>query len=216
MPLWLPRTAAAYAGVLSMLLILLLSGCALQSTKTTVSYSDLMKRAASQALVGDREAAIAAYQRAARANPVKAQPWIELAQLYFRGDDYGHAIVAAREGLMRKPSSWRADSILTISGLRVAFDALVRLHNKVGINGTVREEARRLVELLRTTLGEQALVIGDDNAQSSISAAASEPAPHPVATQRIQKAATDRGQQSSARVSGSGNPFTVLKELSSN
>lgn len=198
-----------------------------------------MGRAETNALVGDREGAIETYKKAAQVNPVKAKPWIKMSQLYFAGDDYGHAIIAANEGLKRKPSSWRVDSILAISGLRVAFDALGRLRSKVGVSGSVREEARRLVQLLRGMVGEQQLVKGGDDAEdASIQSAAEQamsahmpeferapepapqvsPEPSPEPVQKAVDAATDAvsEDQGAAAPNTSGNPFSVLKQLSGN
>lgn len=221
---------------ISLSLILALSGCGgAPPLESGPSYTTLMGRAETNALVGDREAAIDAYRHAAKINPVAAKPWIEMAKLYFRGDDYGHAIVAAREALKRKPSSWRVDSILTISGLRVAFDALSRLRKQVGVKGTVREEAERLVRLLRNLLGQHSLVTGDDSAftqtyseplQSSTTSStldsgsdyeyesdADTTQTSTVITGSSVDNTVDQVQQSTK--GQSDNPFSVLKELGS-
>lgn len=150
--------------VLSVLLIFVLSGCAARTSgNMPLSYADVMSHARTSTLMGNREAAIAGYKRATELNPVNAEPWIKLSQLYLKGGDYGHAIVTAHEGLKRQPSNWRADSVMTISGLRVAFRSLKRLHSKVSANkklgagSSVREEAKHLAKLLRSFLGEPVL-----------------------------------------------------------
>lgn len=157
---WAVKAARASLFGLLVISVMTLAGCATWSGQDKVSYNVLMNRAQSKELVGDREGAVKAYKRAAKENPVKGQPWVELAQLYFAGGDYARAIVAAMEGQKRSLNSWRADSVLTISGLRVALKSLKHLRNEVGVRGPVREEAQRLVQLMQTALGVDTLVPG--------------------------------------------------------
>lgn len=140
--------------------ILGMSGCASMFHKTPPppTYEQLMSAAESKVAQKDVEAALAGFQEAAAADPSRAEPWEHCAQLQFDSGDYGRAIVAAKEALKRDPESWLADSVLTVSGLRVAVESLSRLHDKADITGEVRTEAELLAQGLRSTLGEDILV----------------------------------------------------------
>jgi Flp pilus assembly CpaE family ATPase len=60
--------------------------------------------------------------------------------------------------LQRNPSDTNAESILTIAGLRVAVQALGRLHDENNQQGPAHVEAEKLAAKMRETLGQDVLV----------------------------------------------------------
>jgi len=146
--------------VLAMLCCLGLSACATapKASPPAPSYADFMSAGEILARDGQIDDAIMRFSDAAAAEPTNAAPWERTAQLRFDAGDYGRAIVAAQEALDRDPHSWLADSVLTVSGLRVAVGSLERLRDAAATSTSARSEAETLVASLRTTLGESNLI----------------------------------------------------------
>ena len=122
-----------------------------------------------------------------------------MAQIRFDASQYGEAISHAQESLARDPNDTLAYSILAVSGLRVASKALADLTRKNNLQGSVRSEAQDLAKLLRTSLGEEALVPGargkgKEAAPKRVGATAPAPASAPRAS-----------------ASASSDPFGALK-----
>ena len=72
-----------------------------------------------------------------------------------------------RRRSQRDPDDTLAHSIAAVSGLRVASKALADLTRKNNLSGTIRSEAQDLAKLLRTSLGEEALVPGSRTARTA-------------------------------------------------
>lgn len=113
------------------------------------NYDQLMNSAEAEVSAGRVETALSNFNEAAKADPVRKEPWVRSAQLQFDAGNYGRAIVAAEEVLKRDPADLVADSVLTVSGLRVASESLKRLQ---GGGAIASETARREAEQLRATM----------------------------------------------------------------
>ena len=103
------------------------------------------------------EKAYAMMKAASQSHPVDKRPWLKMAQIRFNAGVYGEAISNAHEALERDPDDALANSIVAVSGLRVASEALADLTRQNNLNGDVKSEAQDLAKLLRTTLGEPVL-----------------------------------------------------------
>ncbi|MBZ8142860.1 hypothetical protein CLD22_23565, partial [Rubrivivax gelatinosus] len=139
----------------------LLAACATGGHEATATrpLDELLKQAEQARAQGEPERARLQWQQASRAYPADKQPWLHLAQDYFRSGEHGNAIVAAQEAMQRDPQDRVAQGILAVSGLRVSTVALVRLREHAeGLPGDTRSEAATLTRLLRDTLGEPVLV----------------------------------------------------------
>jgi len=144
------------------------------SKKAGNDYASLLRNAESQLSAGHVEQALAGFNAASQADPTRKEPWLRSAQLQFDAGNYGRAIVAAEEVLKRDPSDKIADSVLTVSGLRVASKSLARLQGNGALSSsTAQKEARDLVTTLRNTMGND-FVAGDE-------AKPARPAPRPAA-----------------------------------
>lgn len=117
--------------------------------KRPAGYEQLMEAAEAEINAGRIEAGLAGFNSAAMADPTRKEPWVRSAQLQFDAGNYGRAIVAAEEVLKRDPVDLVADSVLTVSGLRVAAESLKRLQ---GGGAIASESARREAEQLRATM----------------------------------------------------------------
>lgn len=122
------------------------------------SFDALMSRAEAQVGVGSPDAAIAAFEEAARADPTRKEPWVRIAQLQFDRANYAHAIVAAEEVLQRDPDDLVADGVMTVAGFRIANQSLQRLQTRGALaSETARKEAETLAATLRSTMGDAIL-----------------------------------------------------------
>ncbi|GHA82263.1 hypothetical protein [Cognatilysobacter bugurensis] len=117
--------------------------------KRAPSYEQLMESAEAEISAGRIETGLANFNSAAMADPTRKEPWVRSAQLQFDAGNYGRAIVAAEEVLKRDPADLVADSVVTVSGLRVAAESLKRLQ---GGGAIASESARREAEQLRATM----------------------------------------------------------------
>jgi tetratricopeptide (TPR) repeat protein len=137
------------------------AGCAENKPKPAPpppSYDQLMQQADARFNAQDVDGAKGLYVKAAAADPTHKEPWYRLAQIDFDQQSYGKAIVDAQEVLQRDPTDVNAESILTIAGLRVAVDALGRLHDESDQQGPAHMEAVKLAAKMRETLGQDVLV----------------------------------------------------------
>ncbi|SFL26133.1 tetratricopeptide repeat protein [Rhodanobacter glycinis] len=145
------------------LLIPAFAGCSMLHRSKTKPvavhpYDQLMQQADARYNAQDVDGAKALYSKAAAADPTRENPWYRLAQINFDQQNYGRAIVDAQEVLQRNPSDSNAESILTVAGLRVAVQALGRLHDESNQQGPAHVEAEKLAAKMRETLGQSVLV----------------------------------------------------------
>ena len=122
------------------------------------SLAELMKQGQTAARDGQRDKARMAWRAATRAYPTEAQPWQRLAEDFFNTADYGNAILAAQEVLLRDSQDTLAHSVLAVSGLRVSTVSLLALRERSSFRVGSREEAAGLTRALRDALGEATLV----------------------------------------------------------
>lgn len=137
------------------------------------SLAELMKQGQSAARDGQRDKARMAWRAATRAYPTEAQPWQRLAEDFFDTADYGNAILAAQEVLLRDSQDTLAHSVLAVSGLRVSTVSLLALRERSSFRVGSREEAAGLTRALRDALGEATLVPQRAEAPEAASAPAS-------------------------------------------
>ncbi|MFC3552421.1 tetratricopeptide repeat protein [Lysobacter cavernae] len=145
-------------------LVLGLAACASTggSKKKAGDYTQLMGTAEAEVSAGRLESALAGFNEAAKADPTRKEPWVRSAQLQFDAGNYGRAIVAAEEVLKRDPTDKVADSVLTVSGLRVASQSLKRLQGNGALaSDTARREAEQLRTTMIATMGND-FVVGED------------------------------------------------------
>jgi tetratricopeptide (TPR) repeat protein len=161
--------------------VLLLSACATANlappARPQVTLGTVLSDADSALKAGQNDKAVQLLRSATSAYPADKAPWLKMAQLRFETGSYGEAISSAQEALERDPDDTLANSIVAVSGLRVASKALADLTQKNNLTGTVRSEAQDLAKLLRESLGETTLVKAP---QPRIPARANKPPPSPV------------------------------------
>jgi hypothetical protein len=121
------------------------------------SYADLMASAEEAHRKGGVVEAMGFYEKAAKADPSKKQPWVRIAQAQFDARNYGSAITASQEVLLRDTGDVTAKSIMAVSGLRVSAYALDQLRMANAVGGNTREEAQALARIMRDSLGESIL-----------------------------------------------------------
>jgi tetratricopeptide (TPR) repeat protein len=131
-----------------------------KEAKPGATVAAAMAEADAAMTTGQTDKAYAVLKAAAIAFPTDKTPWLRMAQMRFDSTDYGAAIVDALEALERDPDDTLANSIIAVSGLRVTSKALADLSQKNNLTGNVRTEAQELAKLLRSSLGEEALVPG--------------------------------------------------------
>ncbi|WEF34646.1 tetratricopeptide repeat protein [Pseudoduganella chitinolytica] len=122
------------------------------------TMEDLLGKATQASGAGQKEQAVTLWKQAAVAFPTEKQPWVNIAQARFDAEQYGEAIVNAQEVLVRDPNDRVANSIIAISGLRVATRALSDLSRQNNLSGTTRTDAQEMAKMLRETLGEAVLM----------------------------------------------------------
>lgn len=153
-------------GKWALLVLLVLSGCALQPQaqapvpleSTVPPLEQFMSDAARARQEGSRTTERDTYRKAAQAYPTSKVPWLRLAEGYFEAADYGNAILAAQEVLQRDASDRVATSLLAVSGMRVSTSALAALRDGQDLNADTRRQAEEVVKSLREVLGEPVLV----------------------------------------------------------
>jgi tetratricopeptide (TPR) repeat protein len=124
----------------------------------TPPLQDLLAQASQAAAGGNKEAAVALWRQGAASYPADKAPWSHIAQTRYEAGQYGDAIQAALEVLVRDPNDKLANSIIAISGLRLSTRALGDLSRQNNLSGSIRTESQDLAKLLRESLGETVLV----------------------------------------------------------
>ena len=120
--------------------------------------ADLLSQGSEAAASGKKEQAVTVWKQAATAFPADKTPWASIAQTRYEGGQYGEAIQAAQEVLLRDPNDKVANSIIAISGLRLSTRALSELSRQNNLSGPLKTESQDLAKLLRESLGETVLV----------------------------------------------------------
>ncbi|MBX3618828.1 MAG: hypothetical protein KF891_02375 [Rhizobacter sp.] len=168
------------------------------------TYAELMASAEEAHRKGGVVEAMGFYEKAAKADPSKKQPWARIAQAQFDARNYGSAINAAQEVLLRDTTDVTAKSILAVSGLRVSASALDQLRLANAVEGNTREEAQVLARIMREALGESILPA------PVVAPAPEKPAPRAVPARRPAPVAPT---PSPARMAPEPkrNPFDALK-----
>ena len=190
---------AVFRSLAATALLMALGACSTLSSKDTDNYAVLLGQAESDVSAGRVESALVGFDRAARADPTRKEPWVRSAQLQFDAGNYGRAIVAAEEVLQRDPDDKVADSVLTVAGLRIASESLQRLQGNGALaSDTARIEAERLAATMRATMGEEFLAADDDEPK------ARKPTRRRSTARRAPEAAPKAENKSAA------NPFEVL------
>lgn len=164
----------------------------------------LMERAAASEKVGPKEATLRQYDEASKLYPASKLPWLKIAQIQFDSANYGQAITAAQQVVARDEKDNVANSILSVSGLRVSTKALADLSRQNELTGSVRNEAQDLAKVLRESLGEKVLVpapVAIDTAKK----------PRPLARPAKVRGIAKTPASPAAPVIGGGGPFGVLK-----
>jgi hypothetical protein len=196
--------------VYCVLLASLLGACAApvkSPEPVKVTLESVVTEANSAQAAGQTDQALSLFKDAANKFPTDKTPWLRIAQIKFDNASYGEAITNALEALQRDPTDKIANSIVTVSGLRLATKSLADLRTQNALSGTVKNEAQDLAKLLRENLGETVLV-----PTSSTTATRSRLSP-PAAVKPV----TAASKPTSATVkvdtpeSGKSNPFGGLK-----
>lgn len=201
-------------------------GCATDPSKVPepapagVTLQEYSKQAAAAAAEGSRTKSRDIYRTAARAYPASQLPWLKLAEDYFESADYGNAILAAQEVLLRDSSDSVAASVLAVSGLRVSASALQTLRAQNRIAGGTRSEAQTMARTLREVLGESVLVPQPTAISSTNPAPSTTTIGSPVASPgaaaikpRVRPRPIGAAAKSDAPAPSttSSNPFSILK-----
>jgi tetratricopeptide (TPR) repeat protein len=205
------------------LLLALLGGCATQAQQKAqedqkMSLENGVAEANKAQAAGKSDEAISALKAVAVRYPADKTPWVRIAQIKFDAGSYGEAIVNAQEALQRDPADQVADSIVAVSGLRLASKALGDLRTQNALTGTVKTEAQDLTKILRESLGETVLVPGGTPKPAPV-AAVRRPAPRSraaVAAAKKAAATPDAAAPAAAAPApaaggDNGNPFGGLK-----
>ena len=111
--------------------------------------------------------------------------------------------VEQRNGIARQANLLIAQSILSVSGLRVSTRALADLSRQNELDGSVKSEAQNLARLIRESLGERVLVpVSTPDAGRASPQPLRAPSARPGVTPLKVPDTPDKR---------SGNPFDVLK-----
>lgn len=175
-----------------------LSACS--STPTAVpktpNLDELLTQASQAAATGNKEQAVTLWKQGAAAFPAEKAPWNHIAQTRYEAGQYGDAIQAALEVLVRDPNDKLANSIIAISGLRLSTRALGDLSRQNNLSGSIKSESQELAKLLRENLGESVLV---------------PPPAAPAVAERPPVRKAKKAAKSAANTgSGNANPFQAL------
>lgn len=124
-----------------------------------VTMASALSAADAAVKAGHFDQAYVILKSAATSNPTDKAPWLRMAQLRFDEKNYGETIVSGLAVIERDPDDTLAYSLVAASGLRVATKALADLSQKNGFQGTARNEAQELANLLHSTLKEKVVPI---------------------------------------------------------
>jgi hypothetical protein len=140
-----------------------ISGCttapeAIKAVVVPPTYSELMTSADEAIKNAAPTEALSFFDRAAKLEPAKKEPWLRMAKMYFDARNYGATISSCNEVLVRDNSDIPAKSMLAVSGLRVSVNALEQLRAVNQFGGDTRQEAQALAHLLRAALGSGSIL----------------------------------------------------------
>jgi tetratricopeptide (TPR) repeat protein len=139
-------------------LLAALSACSTApKVPATPQLQDLLSEAGKAAAGGNKEQAVTLWKQSAALFPAEKAPWSHIAQTRYEAGQYGDAIQAALEVLVRDPNDKLANSIIAISGLRLSTRALNDLSRQNNLSGSLKNESQELAKLLRESLGETTL-----------------------------------------------------------
>ncbi|QBE65935.1 tetratricopeptide repeat protein [Pseudoduganella lutea] len=190
----LPRIGVAAA------LVAALSACSTAPVvPPTPQLQDMLAEATKAATTGNKEQAIALWKQSAAAYPTDKAPWLSIAQTRYEAEQYGDAIQAALEVLVRDPNDQKANSIIAISGLRLSTRALNDLSRQNNLSGSIKTESQGLAKILRASLGEETLIVAPVE---------------PPAVRDQRQVRTNKKAKTTKQPSGSSaraNPFDALK-----
>jgi hypothetical protein len=172
------------------------------------TYADLMASAEEAHRKGGVVEAMGFYEKAAKADPSKKQPWARIAQAQFDARNYGSAITAAQEVLQRDTTDNTAKSIMAVSGLRVSAYALEQLRMANALAGSTREEAQTLARIMREALGES--ILPPPAPAAAQPATDKQPGVRPPPARRVTPAAPNSPASTPAN-EPKRNPFDALK-----
>lgn len=202
-----PALVSAASMAVAVAVLLAAGGCAITPAKgpepapAIVSLQEYLQQGAKAAADGGRERARDTYRAAAKAYPASKEPWLKLAEDHFEAADYGNAILAAQEVMLRDANDNVAASILAVSGLRVSASALQSIRSQNRIAGDTRTEAETMARTLRDVLGESVLVPRP----------AAVPAPASGTARPRPRPATAVAKPAAAPATPRSNPFELLK-----
>ncbi len=150
---------AVYRPMFALMMLSGLAACSSAPKKAeVVPFETTLSNAEAQVTAGGADAAISAFELAAKADPTRKEPWVRIAQLQFDQGQYARAIVAAEEVLQRDHNDLVADGVITVAGFRVANQSLTRLQGRGALaSDTARKEAQTLATTLRNTMGDAIL-----------------------------------------------------------
>ena len=117
-----------------------------------------MAKANQASNAGQPDQAITLWREVAVAFPTDKAPWLKIAEKKYAAEQYGEAIINAQEVLARDPADNVANSMIVVSGLRLATKSLRDLSTQNNLSGSVLVESQSLVKLLRESLGDTVLV----------------------------------------------------------
>ena len=146
--------------ILNIALIATLSGCEHLVTQPTdrPTLDNLMANANQASTAGQPDQAIILWREVAVAYPTSKAPWLKIAEKKYAAEQYGEAIINAQEVLARDPTDNVANSIVVVSGLRLATKSLKDLSTQNNLPGSILDESQNMVKLLRESLGDTVLV----------------------------------------------------------
>jgi tetratricopeptide (TPR) repeat protein len=157
----LGKMRAAVRPLIGAMVVLTIVGCAGRSkvkAPPPPSFDTVMAQAEAKVSSVGPDAAIVAFEEAAKIDPIRKEPWVRIAQLQFDRTSYARAIVAAEEVLQRDPDDLVADGVITVAGFRIANQSLQRLQGRGALaSDTARKEAEVLASTLRATMGDSIL-----------------------------------------------------------
>ena len=180
------------------LLAVALSACSTAPRAPAASnLNDMLSLAAQAAASGEKEKAVTVWKQAATAFPADKSPWASIAQTRYEAGQYGEAITAAQEVLVRDPNDKLANSIIATSGLRLATRALGDLSRQNNLSGSLRTESQDLAKLLRETLGETILF--------------TTPVPKAPVADKVKVATPKKASNNKTTDDKAATPFDVLK-----
>ncbi len=204
------NVSQAVRGLSVVVLASLLAACATTSGGRTVTdYTGLMEQGEAAVQAGQVDTALIAFADAAKADPTRKDPWVRTAQLEFDRAHYARAVVAAEEAMQRDSEDMVADGILTVSGFRIANQALERLRGRGALaSATARREAETLVTTLRDTMGPQILGESEEARPAPRRTARNQPAqPRRAASQSSSNDEARPAATPPASSSSSSDPF---------